>query len=200
VGIKKSRGEFIAFLDDDDEWLPDKLEKQVKVFENSTVGLVTCYSLDKRVGREGVIRPPDSVSFRTLLLSFAITTTSSFLIRKRVLEETGLFDPELPASQEYDLALRIAKKYGIRTVPKILMVQNPAPGHISEKWLKKIRSVLAIRKKYDRDYNRLGFVWYVLIHIKIVTLIVLFSLGFVFGNSIYRIINPLKKLYGKLTR
>ena len=59
IGIDKAKGEFIAFLDDDDLWLPEKIEKQVRVFEkNNDVALVICYSLDKRFVHERINKPP----------------------------------------------------------------------------------------------------------------------------------------------
>ena len=67
IGINESTGECIAFLDDDDEWLAGKIEKQVKVMEKyENVGLVICYSLDKRFGKERISKPPENITHETV--------------------------------------------------------------------------------------------------------------------------------------
>ena len=57
IGIKRSKGEFIAFLDDDDTWMPEKIEEQVKLLNHKkfiNVGLCITWMLDKRFGNERI--------------------------------------------------------------------------------------------------------------------------------------------------
>ncbi len=194
-GIRETKGEYIAFLDDDDEWKPEKLEKQLKEFENKNIGLVVCYSLDKRFGITRVSKPKKSISYADLLKSFNLSSTSSYVVRKKTIEKVGFFDEKLPSAQEYDLALRIAQMYEIRTVPEVLMVQNASTGQISTNWTKKIRGILALYSKYRRDYAKLGMKLRILNHVKVLGLLFLFFSGFLIGNKIYKIIIPIKKRY-----
>ena len=193
VGIKNAKGRFIAFLDDDDEWMSEKLEKQLEAFDGPDVGLVVCYSLDKRFGRERISKPPDNVDHNYLLKSFNLSSTSSYLVRKETLDKTGYFDVDLLSAQEYDLAMRISKHYKIKTIPRVLMIQNAAEGQISENWSKKIKGVMAIYRKHSGDYKALGTKDCVLNHVKVVGMIGLFFLGYIFGRKIHNIIVPVKE-------
>lgn len=193
IGIKKTKGKFIAFLDDDDEWMPKKLEKQMAVFNDPNVGLAVCYSIDKRFDGIRISKPPKDADYTYLLKSFNLSSTSSYMVKKEVLDKVGYFDVDLPSAQEYDLALRITEYYSVETVPEVLMIQNASKGQISENWGKKIRGVLAIYSKYGAEYKRLGFKRGFLNHIVIVGMIGLFLLGYLFGNKIYRIIVPAKE-------
>jgi len=193
--IAQAKGEYIAFLDDDDEWVNLKLEKQLKEFDNENVGLVVCYSLDKRFGITRVSKPQKNISFNDLLKSFNLSSTSSYVVRKKILDEIGLFDISLPSAQEYDLALRLAKFYDIRTVPEVLMIQNASSGQISTNWTKKIKGILALYTKYGKHYSKLGFKMAIINHLKIFGLIVLFFGGFLLGYKIYKIIIPIKERY-----
>ncbi len=197
-GIKKAKGEFIAFLDDDDEWEPEKLEKQVKEFDDEKVGLVVCYSLDKRFGMTRVSKPKQSVSHADLLKSFNLSSTSSYVVLKKALEEVGFFDINLPSAQEYDLAIRISKIFKIKTVPKVLMIQNASTGQISTNWSKKIKGILALYSKYNKDYSTLGFKMCILNHLKVLGLVALFFSGNLLGNKIYKIIIPIKERYERV--
>jgi glycosyltransferase involved in cell wall biosynthesis len=130
AGIALADGEFIAFLDQDDCWLPGKVAAQVK-----------CFELDPRLGlvHTGIRQfsdPPGSVGpiYRTegsarlvgdcydrLLLGNGVFN-SSVMVRKAVLEETGPFDPSIPGNtvQDYDLWLRIARRYPFAYIPEEL--------------------------------------------------------------------------------
>lgn len=116
VGISCATGELIAFLDDDDEWLPEKIECQVKAFTQDVV-LVYCngWRVDDCYDPPLIIpyRKKDdffpSVSFESLLEKNHIGTTTQLLVRKSALEQIDGFDTRFPARQDYDLCLRLAK-------------------------------------------------------------------------------------------
>lgn len=115
LGISRANGHFIAFLDDDDEWIPNKLEVQVNAITDKSV-LIYCngWRVDKRTNPETVSEYRssehfiDRVTFKQLLEKNHIGTTSQLLIKKSVLIELNGFDEELPARQDYDLCLRLA--------------------------------------------------------------------------------------------
>lgn len=117
TGFKHSRGEYIAFLDSDDIWLPDKIKRQVKILENdSRVGLVFCQCKFFGEGyRENKLYPSKAFSgnvFENLILGNFVPTVS-VLCRREVLEQIGVFDenPNLRAFEDYELWIRIAYKF-----------------------------------------------------------------------------------------
>lgn len=152
-GIKNASGDFIAFLDDDDEWLPNKLELQMKRFKNSNVdnlGLVYCgryniRSISEFNTKEVIenIEPPYGDVIKKLIRKNFIGSTSFPLIKKEVFDEVGYFDESLIAKQDYDMWIRIAKKYGIDYVREPLckyyshsgerITTNPSKKLIAEK-------------------------------------------------------------------
>ena len=196
LGIKESNGDYIAFLDDDDIWVAEKIEKQVALIEKyNDVALVICYSLDKRFGHERIGKPPEIITHEMVLKSFNLSSSSSYLVRKSALEDVGGFDISLPSAQEYDLAIRLSKKYKIRCIPEVLMIQNETKGQISENWNRKIKGIIAIYKKHISNYNSFSFNENLKNNIKFIGMLFLFSMGFIIGNKIYSIIIPMKERY-----
>ncbi len=119
-GIQKSGGEYTAFLDDDDLWLPEKLEKQVELLDSSKeLGLV--YSDSYVVDSNGDLRENtffyDMKPFRgnafNELLQGNFIPTLTVAIRREVLDKVGVFNPGYKICQDYDLWLRIAEYYPI---------------------------------------------------------------------------------------
>jgi glycosyltransferase involved in cell wall biosynthesis len=121
AGIAGSRGEFVAFLDDDDEWKPGKLERQVSLFDAEPgAGLV--FSRVERFGDEHGPWPrvlPERPELRSLLASNFIAC-STVIVRRSVIERAGLFDESLPLAQDFDLWLRILRRGPIRGIPEVL--------------------------------------------------------------------------------
>jgi glycosyltransferase involved in cell wall biosynthesis len=119
AGIEAAKGEFLAFLDADDIWSSRKLEEQYKTYEQyPKLGVVftgyTHIDLNKRIKRD--YSPPrynNQKEFLKKLLVRNIVTASdsSVMIRKRCLEDVGLFDPALRGAEDWDLWVRIAVKY-----------------------------------------------------------------------------------------
>lgn len=118
IGIKNASGELIAFLDDDDEWLPEKLSMQVKCFKDNP-GLGICYT-----GRASVVKgkritglskkysfklPEAADHFKAIMTDNFIGITSSVMIPKNILIDLNGFDENLACYQDYDLFIRILK-------------------------------------------------------------------------------------------
>jgi len=195
TGINHAKGEYIAFLDDDDTWEPTKIEKQVKAIKNQKdVSLVVCYSHDLRFGMERINKPPTTVSHRTIVKSFNLSSTTSYFVPRHLLEKVKerdgyYFDETLPAEQEYDLAIRLTQD-GTHAicVPEALITQNSTKGQISENWTRKIKGKLSMYKKHHHKFKAID-------HIKTVGVTFLFMLGYIVGNKIYKIIIPIKEMY-----
>lgn len=127
TGIITSRGEYIAFLDQDDIWLPEKLERQLELFKksNSKIGLVytDVYFIDsngkifgQRNPRNVVWGKTKEVILKELFLQSPITMCST-MFRKKCFDQLGLLDEDLFGCDDYDIYLRVASKFGIRYIP-----------------------------------------------------------------------------------
>ena len=117
TGILSSQGEYIAFLDDDDEWLPEKLALQVAILENNPPkvgGVYTGYIAvdfpEERVLYRKVPSKRGDI-YRDLLMNNAIGTPSTVLIRRACIEKAGLFDGSVFYGIDCDLYLRIARHF-----------------------------------------------------------------------------------------
>ncbi len=162
TGIKLSRGEFVAFLDDDDEWLPLKLEQQVKALDdNPEAGLCVCgfeavgenaeHLHFNKYTKEGLIEP----YYDVLNKSFA--WTSSILVRRNVLNKGFLFDESLLKNQEWDLTLRMArakiKFYFINQVLLKLHIHGNQLGGANN-LRNRIIGLQVFIQKYNADYQK----------------------------------------------
>ena len=120
-GVTEASGRYIAFLDDDDTWLPWKLRRQVAVLErDAQIGLV--YGQEIKRGDETITVWPDLRDGRTgwmhrSLLTSCPVNSSSTVVRKVVFEHAGLFDESLPSWEDYDMWLRIACHWRFAFVP-----------------------------------------------------------------------------------
>jgi glycosyltransferase involved in cell wall biosynthesis len=136
AGIRTARGAFIALLDADDLWLPEKLDAQMKVFaEYPDTGLVSCgnVSVDDQ-GREvssGWIRGSAHFRFRHVLSGNCVSGGSNAVIRRTCFETVGLFDETLRSSEDWDMWLRIARQYPVRFVPQVLTKIRVSPNSMS---------------------------------------------------------------------
>ena len=156
TGIKKSHGNFVAFLDDDDEWLPVKLEKQLKLFVDPEIGLVYCrsFTIDELYGLKKIREDKfyKGYVFEQLFRRNFIGSTSFPLIRKECFQECGMFDTNLKSSQDFDLWLRIAKKYKVDYINEPLVNYYVHDNErLTTNPVYKIQGKLAINRKYQ-DY------------------------------------------------
>ena len=115
TGIKSASGEFIAFLDDDDEWLLHKLATQMAQFESTPRDVGFCFSAVENVypNRKRTTTVPSGIAdYHQLALSyFKSLLTVTLIIKKYVFEEVGMFDEQFPSHQEADLMIRVTGKF-----------------------------------------------------------------------------------------
>lgn len=129
-GIDAARADIVAFLDDDDEWLPEKLERQVDLLESAPQSVSLVFSgvraLDPK-GRELYRRLPETEGrYRPLTetLNKCFIWTSALAARTQHLRRIGGFDPNLQKNQEWDLELRLLESSDFIAINEPLTIIN----------------------------------------------------------------------------
>lgn len=162
TGIAHAQGDYVAFLDDDDEWLPEKLHKQVEYFRrNAQTGI--CYTgrctvrkgiLLLGVGRRYSFRyPPHENHFRAIMSDNFIGITSSVMIPRSILIEVKGFDERLPCFQDYDLYIRILKHWKAQGIdePLVRYYLESDTNHVSFTREKVAFASVYLLEKYENE-------------------------------------------------
>ena len=116
MGILAAHGEYIAFLDDDDYWFADKIEKQMAVMESNDCELVHCGRRDEIITKDGIKyrdklpKPIQCGDCSRKVLQEISATTTNILVKRQALLDVGLFDEDLRFWQEYELLIRLAQR------------------------------------------------------------------------------------------
>ena len=164
LGIQKSTGELICFLDDDDVWLPEKLEKQINLFNTikdcsfgmSYTGLHVIDAQGKKTGFVSCHHAGGNI-FEKILIENIVDCTSSVMIKRGVLRDIGVFREELSYAEDYELWLRIAKKYSVYSVNEPLVLYrehgNQLSANIDEIEKNGLQAVVGCIKDRDIDQN-----------------------------------------------
>ena len=130
TGIEESAGEFVAFIDDDDVWLPEKVERQLAAFENPDVGVVTTGLRYEADGEVSYVMEPDLAGDVTadLLAGATLGTFSTLMVRRSVVEAAGYPDERFPCWQDREWPIRLSKHCLVATVSDPLVVHRMG-GH-----------------------------------------------------------------------
>ena len=155
LGLAHAKGEFIAFLDDDDRWCPRKLQLQLDVFRkrNNALGLVGCgyrYEVEETLLKARIPHLP-AAPYERFLRGNWLGSTSLPLIRRTALEAAGGFDPDLPSCQDWDLWVRISKNCEVALVNEPLVVRKVHSGQMTGDLQRKIAGRLQILKKFHDE-------------------------------------------------
>jgi glycosyltransferase involved in cell wall biosynthesis len=181
TGIKASSGEYIGFLDDDDEWLPEFASKHLEKLSNGA-DVVYCnfFSTEDPLRKEKRKMHTENKTgyvFNDLIAGWCPDTTSMFMINKECFSTSGYFDESLQSFQDYDMWLTLAKNYKFDCCEAYLVVKyqhgfeqlarNPvkrqhALNTLQNKWnklldAKELEVFQKTTKKFQKDiyYNEL---------------------------------------------
>jgi len=174
-GIKKAKGELIAFCDDDDLWMPYKLEKQVAEFEKDDQVALVCTNgiAFNETGETGLtikshLRESD-FTFKSLIFSNHICN-SSVIVRKSVINDVGMLDEDskIFGAEDYYLWVQLAKKYSIKYINLPLIKYRTHPGAYRRNeieslalekhvLIKLLKNKIIGSKLYSKAVNRLNY-------------------------------------------
>ncbi len=162
LGIKNSKGEYIAFNDSDDVWFEEKLDELVKYIQSldELYGMVYSDLIRFDSGKGVKFAPHDSMRrdrirgdiFEYMLTNMFIST-QTVLIKRKVLDEVGLFNEDLKRLQDWELFLRISKKYKVGRIPKVMTAVYVQKDSISKNDKNFVETMLYVIDEYEVQKN-----------------------------------------------
>lgn len=159
TGIKVARGEYIASHDSDDEWLPEKLAKQVRAFENCSpeIGVVYTAFWKEENGKETYIpfawvnKKEGNIHQELLRGNFIGSPVT--LIKRECFEKVGMFDEGMFHLVDWELWLRISKYYHFKYIDEPLAVAHYHSDNVSFNYQAFIEALELVLEKYSNEFS-----------------------------------------------
>ena len=157
VGIKASNGEYIAFNDADDLWLPEKLEKQISYFERQSPQVGMVYTNARKFDEKGIWTLPKRYRRKKVegwiykdLLKDNMIPNQSVMVRRSCFDEVGFFDESLDIIEDHDMWIRIAMKYEIAFLEETLSLYREHSQGRSKATEKTMNRKIGVMEKHLR--------------------------------------------------
>jgi len=135
--VSHAKGKYLAFIDSDDEWLPNKLENQLKEFNYAdNIAIVACNATVIELDGSKIPLNPKSkykenISNFYHIFSYPYLGIPNVIILKSVFNEAGGFNESLNTAEDIDLFIRISVKHNVRRVNEILTIVHETKGSLS---------------------------------------------------------------------
>lgn len=133
-GIREGKREWVAFLDSDDEWLPEKLETQINYIQNnpsfSFIHSNEIWLKKNRVFPQKKKHKKEGGRIFKQSLPLCRISPSAALVKRSLLEDVGLFREDFPVCEDYELWLRITSRFSVGFLQKPLIIKHG--GHLNQ--------------------------------------------------------------------
>jgi glycosyltransferase involved in cell wall biosynthesis len=165
AGIAAARGEFVAFLDADDEWLPDKLSTQVPIIagrpEMSLIASQARFVTLQGIEEESVYlqcEPARGPEAWRVLLAYNYIATPTVVVRRSTLQDIGGFDPTLVIGQDQDLWIRLSLIGEVGFIDRSLSIVYEQLDSLSNRTMPLTLDVMLplLRRHYEAQRHRLS--------------------------------------------
>lgn len=153
TALKVSKGKYISFLDNDDEYYSDRIARCFIVMEKCEDNIAGVYTgCEFRVGgstyhiHENV--QPGNFLKDTLACDFMFGSGSNIFVRKSVIDELNGFDESFLRHQDYEFLARVFKKYSLAAIPEVLLIKNNENTNLPN-----VEAIIDIKAKYLAKFN-----------------------------------------------
>ena len=162
TGVSRAKGEWIAFQDSDDIWLPGKLSRQMNALGDEDVAVYCAMNViefDKQQ-KQIVGRVPEKSSRNYSgdilpgLLWTSLVSTQTLIVRREIFEKVGGFDVNLSALVDWELMLRVAQEGTVKFLDEVLVEQRISPNSITKSSIKRLRAQEYIFEKHEALFQR----------------------------------------------
>ncbi len=155
TGIAQAQGEYIAFLDSDDEYMAQRLQicsQYLKKCDQSIAGVYTGCEFRRQGKTYNIINNVKSGNFltETLACTFMFCTGSNIFVRKSVIDELNGFDESFLRHQDYEFLTRLFERYDLLAIPEVLVIKNNENLNVPE-----TEKIIEIKKQYLKKFQSL---------------------------------------------
>lgn len=155
TGIRMAKGEYIGFLDSDNEWYPQKLEKQLEVFGAASDKVGVVYSSHDEINtishtrREMIYRQHGDIYKN--LLTYPLIDYITPMVKRECFQKIGLLDEKVPAFHEWDTFIRLSRCYEFGLVPEKLAAYYVHKDSISGSFKRDVKGYFYVMNKHRQE-------------------------------------------------